>query len=277
MNYKKIIRLLPIPILLLVVCSIYVFFLIETNQLALDIDFKGGTQILATSDKQISETTLENDLKQYDANVRVARGVTGYSYIIDFDASIKSEDVLNTLKDYGYSFKEYSIQTVGPTTGAGFFQQALIVLAFSFIFMAVTIFVMFKNPMPSVFMILTVTADLVGTLTFIQILGIKISIATFAALLLLIGAAVGDNILFTSRILKSTNKNYDEIIKRAFKTGITMYATVQAAFAALLLISASSVITQIAAISIIGGTLDLMNSWILNLGLLMLYVTRKIK
>ena len=277
MNYKRLIRLLPIPILLLVVCAIYLFFLIETNQLNLDIDFKGGTQILATSDKQISEATLENDLKQYDANVRIARGLTGYIYIINFDASIKAEDVLKTLKDNGYTFKEYSIQTVGPSTGASFFQQSLIVLAFSFIFMAVTIFIMFKNPVPSLFMLLTVVADLTETVVFMQIIGIKISIATFAALLLLIGAAVGDNVMFTTRILKSTNKNYDEIIKRTFKTGITMYAAVQAAFAALLLISSSTVITQIAAISIIGGVLDLMNSWILNLGLLMFHVTRKIK
>ncbi len=277
MNYKRLIRLLPIPILLLVVCAIYLFFLIETNQLNLDIDFKGGTQILATSDKQISEATLEKDLEQYDANVRIARGLTGYTYIINFDASIKAEDVLKTLKDNGYTFKEYSIQSVGPSTGASFFQQSLIVLAFSFIFMAVTVFIMFKNPVPSLFMLLTIVADLTETVVFMQIIGIKISIATFAALLLLIGAAVGDNVMFTTRILKSTNKNYDEIIKRTFKTGITMYAAVQAAFAALLLISSSTVITQIAAISIIGGTLDLMNSWILNLGLLMFHVTRKIK
>lgn len=277
MNYKKLVRLVPIPILLFIICAVYLFFLIQTNQLALDIDFKGGTQILATSDQQLNDIKLESDLKKYDANVRVARGITGYSYIIDFDSSIKAEDVLKTLKDNGYSFKEYSIQSVGPSTGAGFFQQALIVLVVSFIFMAITVFIMFKNPIPSIYMILTVAADLTETIVFMQIIGIKLSLATFAALLLLIGAAVGDNVMFTTRLLKSEQKNYDEIIKRTFKTGITMFAAVQAAFAALLLISTSTVITQIAAISIIGGTLDLMNSWVLNLGLLMLYVTRKIK
>jgi preprotein translocase subunit SecF len=105
----------------------------------------------------------------------------------------------------------------------------------------------------------------------------KLSIATFAALLLLIGAAVGDNVLFTTKLLKSDPKDHYAIIKKTFKTGITMFATVQVAFASLLLITGSSVITQIAAISIIGGSLDLMNSWALNLGLLMLYIKRKIK
>ena len=277
MNYKKLLRLLPIPILLLIVCAIYLLFLIQTNQIALDIDFKGGTQIFATSDKQLSDTALENVLKQYDANVRTSRGITGYAVFIDFDASIKAQDVLNTLSQNGYNFKQYSIQTTGPAIGTYFFQQALIVLAVSFIFMAVTVFIMFRNPMPSLYLILTVASDLTETFVITQIIGIKLSLAVFAALLLLIGAAVGDNILFTTRLLKSTPKDYDAIIKKTFKTGMTMFAAVQAAFASLLLISASAVITQIAAISIIGGVLDVMNSWVLNLGLLMLFMTRKIK
>jgi preprotein translocase subunit SecF len=277
MNYKKIMRLVPIPILLLIVCSIYVLFLVETNQLNLDIDFKGGTQIVASTGLEVSDAKLESDLKQYDAVVRTSRSLNGYTVFINFDASVDSDAVLKTLSDAGYSFSQHSVQTVGPATGAGFFQQALIVLAFSFVLMAVTVFVMFKNPMPSIFMILTVTADLVETIAFIQILGIKISLATFAALLLLIGAAVGDNVMFTTKLLKGTDKNYDDIITKTFRTGITMFAAVQSAFMALLLISASNVITQIAIISIIGGTLDLMNSWVMNLGLLMRYITRKIK
>jgi preprotein translocase subunit SecF len=277
MNYKSLIRLLPIPILLLIVCAIYLLFLIQTNQIALDIDFKGGTQIFATSDKQLSDTALENVLKQYDASVRTSRGITGYAVFIDFDASIKSQDVLKALSQNGYNFKQYSIQTTGPAIGTYFFQQALIVLAFSFIFMAVTVFIMFRNPMPSLYLILTVASDLTETFVITQIIGIKLSLAVFAALLLLIGAAVGDNIMFTTRLLKSTQKDYDAIIKKTFKTGMTMFAAVQVAFASLLLISASAVITQIAAISIIGGVLDVMNSWVLNLGLLMLYMTRKIK
>lgn len=274
MNYKI---MALIPIILLIVCAIYLLFIIQTNQLALDIDFKGGTQIFATSDKSVDSNALKTILATYNANVRTATSVTGNAIFIDFDASIKAEDVLNTLNQNGYNFKEYSVQTIGPILGSSFFQQALIVLAISFIFMAVTIFIMFKNPMPSIFMILTVAADLTETIVFMQIFGIKLSLATFAALLLLIGAAVGDNVLFTTKLLKSDPKDHNEIIKKTFKTGMTMFAAVQVAFASLLIIAASTVITQIAAISIMGGVIDVMNSWALNLGLLMLYITRKIK
>ena len=274
MNYKL---MALVPLVILIISAVYLFFLAENKQIALDIDFKGGTQIFAESDKVIDANALKNMLSQYDANVRVARGITNYAVFIDFDPSIKPENVLSTLQQNNYKFQSFSVQTIGPVLGSSFFQQALIVLVFSFLLMAVTIFVMFKNPMPSIFMILTVLADLTETIVLMQLIGIKLSIATFAALLLLIGAAVGDNVMFTTKLLKSSSKNHDAIIKKTFKTGITMFGTVQVAFASLLLISGSAVITQIAAISIIGGTLDLMNSWLLNLGLLMLYIKRKIK
>jgi preprotein translocase subunit SecF len=266
-----------IPIAILIVSALYLFFMIENNQISLDIDFKGGTQIFAETDKAIDANTLKNLLSQYDANVRVARGITNYAVFIDFDPAIKPEAVLGTLQQNNYNFQTYSVQTIGPVLGSSFFQQALIVLAFSFFLMAVTVFIMFRNLMPSIFMVLTVLADLTETVVLMQIIGIKLSLATFAALLLLIGAAVGDNVMFTTKLLKSNSKDYDAIIKKTFKTGITMFGTVQVAFASLLLISGSAVITQIAAISIIGGSLDLMNSWAMNLGLLMLFIKRKIK
>lgn len=274
MNYKKM-ALIPVPFLIL--CAFYLLFLVQSNQIALDIDFKGGTQIFLESLTQVNPTQMENVLKQYDANVRVAKGLTTYTVIIDFDASINPGDVFSTLNQNGYNFKDFSVQTMGASLGADFFQQTLIVLSISFVLMAITIFIMFKNPLPSFYLILTVVADLVETLVVMQVIGIKLSLATFAALLLLIGGAVGDNVLFTTRILKSTQKNYDEIIKKTFKTGMTLVGTTMVALAALLIVAASTVIFQIASVLLIGMALDIMNSWVLNLNLLMWYVTRKIK
>lgn len=276
MNYKL---MALVPIIILIASTAFLLFLIvdPNHQIALDIDFKGGTQIFAETDKAVDANALENVLSQYGANVRVTKSITNYAVLIDFDPSINPDNVLSTLKQNNYNFNSYSVQTIGAVLGASFFQQALMVIAFSFILMAITVFILFKNPMPSIFMILTVTADLVETVALMQIIGIKLSLATFAALLLLIGAAVGDNVMFTTRLLKSDPKNHEAIIKKTFKTGMTMFGTVNAAFAALLLISGSAVIFQIAAISIMGAILDIMNSWALNLGLLMLYIKRKIK
>lgn len=274
MNYKKMALL---PIALLIICIIYLIFIIETNQLAVDIDFKGGTQIQIEYDKQISETELETILKQYDAGVRTAKGVTTYTIFIEFDSSIKAEDVLKTLNQNGYNFVDYSIQTIGPSLGKEFFQQAIFVLMFSFIFMAAVIFFIFRIPLPSFFLVLVVIADLVEALTFSQIFGVNLSLASFTALLLLIGYAVDDNILMITRMLKTEEKNYDKIIKTSFKTGITMVGTALVAMFALFIISASVVIDQIASVLIIGLLVDLLNSWVLNVGLMTWYVDRKLR
>jgi len=275
MNYKKMIVL---PIALLVVSAIYLMFLIETNNLVLDIDFKGGTQILAESERQINEAELENVLKEYEVGVRTARGITTYTVFIEFDASIKPENVLSTLKQSGYEFKDYSIQTIGPSLGTSFFQQASFALMFSFIFMAFTIFFIFKNPLPSFYLVLTVIADLTETLVFSQIFGLELSLASFAALLLLIGYSVDDNILLTTRVLKTTEGGtIDEKVRTSFKTGITMVGTALVALLALFIISASIVIDQIASVLVIGLLVDLFNSWILNVGLLQWYIERKMK
>jgi len=274
MNYKKMALL---PLALLVICTIYLIFITQTNQLAVDIDFKGGTQIIAEYGKQVSETEMENILKSYNAGVRTAVGVTTYTIFIEFDSSIKAEDVLNTLKQSGYDFEDYSVQTIGPALGKEFFQQAIFVLMLSFIFMAAVIFFIFRIPVPSFFLVLVVIADLIETLALSQIFGVSLSLASFTALLLLIGYSVDDNILMITRMLKTEDKNYDRIIKTSFKTGITMVGTALVALFALFIISASVVIDQIASVLIIGLLVDLLNSWVLNVGLMLWYVERKIK
>jgi preprotein translocase subunit SecF len=143
--------------------------------------------------------------------------------------------------------------------------------------MAAVIFFIFRIPVPSFFLVLVVIADLVEALTFSQIFGVNLSLASFTALLLLIGYAVDDNILMITRMLKSEDKNYDRIIKTSFKTGITMVGTALVALFALFIISASVVIDQIASVLIIGLLVDLLNSWVLNVGLMTWYVDRKLR
>jgi preprotein translocase subunit SecF len=64
-------------------------------------------------------------------------------------------------------------------------------------------------------------------------------------------------------------------MKRTFKTGMTLVATTIVALFALFIVSSSVIITQIASVFLIGMFVDILNSWVLNLGLLMWYVKRK--
>jgi preprotein translocase subunit SecF len=243
----------------------------------LNIDLKGGTQVSLESTSELTEQNIKNVLKDYPVEVRIARGLSGYTALIDFDTSINSTSVIDTLKANGYSSNEFSVSSLTSSLGASFFQQAQIVLAFAFLFMAITVFIIFRTGMPSFYVVLCGFTDIVETLAISQFLGIKLSLATFAALLLLIGYSVDTDILLTSRVLKTAEGELVKKIRGAMKTGMTMIGATAAALVALFVISASSVITEIASVLLIGLIVDILNTWVTNSNLLRWYVERKQK
>ncbi len=272
MNYKT---QAILPLFGLAFALIYLFYLISTTGLILNIDLKGGTQISFESKSELSENNIENILKDYEAEVRIARGVTGYVALIEIDSSIDSTEIINVLKNNGYSSADFSVSALTSSLGVSFFQQAQLVLLFAFLFMAITVFFIFKDPFPSFYVVLCGFADIVETLAISQFLGIKLSLATFAALLLLIGYSVDTDILLTSRVLKTAEGELKSKIKGAMKTGLTMIGATAVALTALFIVSASLVITQIASVLLIGLIVDVFNTWFVNANLLRWYIERK--
>ncbi len=259
-----------IPIIILMVSLAYLF-LVELN---LDVDLKGGSQISISTSQGVDRSNLEDILKEYDADVRIASGVSGYSILIKFDSSIDPEDILDKLNEGGYDFQDYSIQTIAPAVGGAFFEQATLALLAAFIFMAITVFIIFRSILPSSYVVLTGFADIVETLVLSQILGIELSLATFSALLLLLGYSVDTDILLTTRVLKTKEGELKSKIRGAMKTGLTMIGATGVALLALLIISTSPIIIQIASILLIGLMFDVINTWLLNAPLLGWFIGR---
>jgi preprotein translocase subunit SecF len=275
MNYLK---LVIVPIILVILSLSYLFWIVFTNNMNLDIDLKGGNQIVVTSKTAIDGSQLEGILKQYGASVRTAKGLSDYSVFIEFDASVNPDDVLKTLAASGYAFEknEYSIQSVEPVLGQSFFTQAMLALVFSFIFMAITTFIIFRKPVLSLRIIFSAFADMAGTFALSQIIGIKLSLATFAAMLLIIGYSADDDIMLTTRVTKGSGEINDRI-KGARKTAFTMFGTAIVALFALFVITESVIIDQIASIMLIGMMFDLINTWMFNAPVLRWYMEKMVK
>jgi preprotein translocase subunit SecF len=217
---------------------------------------------------------IEKVLADYHPSVRSARSLAGYTTIIDADASANTTEIVEKLRSAGYSFDSYSAQTVGPALGASFFAQAQVAMVLAFIFMAIAVFIVFRVPTPSFYVILSAFADIVEAFAVSQFIGIKLSLATFTALLLLIGYSVDTDILLTTRVLKSEGE-IGRKTRDAMKTGMTMLAATGAALVALFVMNAAPTITQIASVLLIGLVFDVMNTWITNAGLLRWYIERK--
>jgi preprotein translocase subunit SecF len=275
MNYKQ---AMMFPILLLVLSVVVLVFQLTSNGLKYDIDFKGGTQITGELQRSVSEADVEGLLKQYNANIRTSKSLSGVTTLfIGIDSSIDPSQVIATLASNNYMLTSSSVQTVGAALGQAFFQQAVFVLGFAFIFMAITVFIIFKIPLPSGYVVLCGIADITETLVISQLLGIPLSLATFTSLLLLLGYSVDTDILLTTRVFKTEGGETKSKVSGAMKTGMTMIGATIAALSALFLISTSPVISQIASVLLIVLVLDIVNTWGLNAPLLRLYMERKEK
>lgn len=272
MNYKL---LLIIPAILIIAALGSLALQLQDGGLKRDIELKGGTQLsLETS---ADAKVVGGLLKSFDARVRSASGLTGSILLIDVPIEKNATEIVPFLEGKGYQIESFSVQSVSPTLGESFFQQAQLALGIAFVLMAISIFIIFRKPLPSLYVVMAAAFDIIEALAFSQIIGIELSLATFAALLLLIGYSVDTDILLTSRVLKGGEGKVSDKIKGAMKTGLTMSGTTIAAVAALLVATTSTVLTQIATVLLIGLVVDIINTWFANAVLLRMYVERKEK
>ena len=270
MNYKV---LMLIPVILLAVSIAYTVYISFFSGINLSIDLKGGTQLTFDTDSYVSPQQIQKILG--NVNVRIGKSTSGYSVIIDGNENYDANKAVQTLKSSGYNVKDFSIQKIGPSLGASFFSQAKFALILAFIFMSITVFLIFRKALPSFYVVLSAFSDIIEAFAFSQLFGIELSMASFAALLLLIGYSVDTDILLTTRILRSREGDIAEKMKKAMKTGLTMSATTLAALVALYFFSGTSVITQIASVLLLGLLFDVINTWLMNASLLKWYVERK--
>ena len=173
--------------------------------------------------------------------------------------------------------KDYSIEMMGLSLGSSFFKEIIIALLIAFLLMAIVVFLYFRTLVPSGAVILAALSDIIITLSIVNLLGMRLSTAGIAAFLMLIGYSVDTNILLSTRVLKRKEGTEMERIYGALKTGITMSLTTLIAITAALIFTQSEIIKQILIILIIGLLVDLINTWIQNVGILRLYLERKAK
>ncbi len=269
-------QMVVLPLVLLLLAGVLLGYTTLTTGLPLTpgIDFAGGTAVTAfTSD---SKETIEATFSGYPL-LSVGEGIGNGKYIqfgpMD-DAQYRSLVALINEK-----YPDAKIDQIGETFGKTLQGQAFLALFFSFIGMAVVVFIAFRNLVPAGAVVLSAFADIAVTGAVMQIIGIPLSLGTTAALLMLIGYSVDSDILLTTRLLKRKGK-LDEKLAGAFRTGIIMTTTTLAAIAAMWVVSTAGqiqIISEIASVLIIGLFVDMMNTWMLNAGLLKEYILRREK
>ncbi len=263
--------ILPLVILLIAMAVLGVSTIMTGMPVQAGIDFAGGTAVTVfTSD---SKETIESYFSAYpllsiDESINNGRYLT-FGPMDDAEFRAFTQHVIERYPDAG-------IDQIGETFGQTLQQQSLIALLFSFVGMSIVVFLAFRSVVPSFAVVLSAFSDIVIAAAGMQILGIPLSLGTTAALLMLIGYSVDSDILLTSRVLKRKGK-LDEKLSGAFRTGFIMTTTTLSALVAMWVVATIGqiqIISAIAGVLIIGLTIDLVNTWLLNAGIIKWYVQR---
>lgn len=278
-QYKK---LMIIPFIILILSIIVIIGNIATTGDFINkgISLKGGMTLTVTTDQDINiddfQKYLREQLPQGDVGVRkLSQAGTAIGFIVDA-ADIEEKDLMAAVETRTGPLEKgkYSVEQMGSALGASFFRETIIALLVAFLFMGLVVTLYFKVFIPSMAVILCAFSDIVGTIAIVDLLGIKISTAGIAAFLMLIGYSVDTDILLSTRVLKRQEGTVFQRVIDAFGTGMTMTGTTLAALIVVLIVTQSEVLRQIMFILLIGLVLDIINTWIQNVGILRWYVEK---
>lgn len=267
-SYKP---LIAIPVIITLIALV----ILVTVGLTQGIDLKGGSTVVIQLQKDTSSSELKNIISNAINNDQVE--VTSIS---NGQATVEitgQADLIVLTNSLGGTGTIISFQSVGALLSAQALNQVYYAIAFAFIFMAITVFIVFRNFVPSMAVILAALSDIIIALGGMAIFGIPLSVASVGAILMLIGYSVDTDILLTTRILKRREGTINERALDAMKTGFTMAAAAIGSMVTLylvvvFLIPYASTLGQIASVLIIGLVADVLATWLMNLGILRWYM-----
>ena len=175
-------------------------------------------------------------------------------------------------------YTSYSYNDVTPSLSKSFMQKALTVVIVSAALSMLVVFIVFRDFIPSIAVLTGATCDIIIALGAMGLFGIPLTLASFAALLMLVGLSLDTDILLTIRVLKRTEGNPRERAYETMKTGLTMSTTALVAFSMLFILSLITHIPtyyQISSVAIAGLLGDLVATWNLNAVMILWHVERK--
>lgn len=219
---------------------------------------------------------LMGSLKTYNsssADSMLALAKDSYS-----GASSKYETiVLADLKSI-IPFSSYSYNSVTATLGAFFLQQIRNIVIIAFVLLAITVLIIFRNPIPSLTVVFGAGNDILIALGAMGAFGIPLGIASIGGILMLIGYSMDTDILTAIRILKRTEGTAAERAFSTLKTGTTMTTAAILSFAILFIVSYVTFIPtyfEISGVVLAGLFADLATTWLGNAAIILWYKKRQ--
>lgn len=265
-------------IIIPVIITLLALGIVLSGGLKEGIDLKGGSIAVLQLNQPVSNdqlaTMVQNSTGVQASLISVTTTGTNQSTVSIAGSAANVIEVASAVNGVA---SIQSFRSVGPLLSQQSLTQVYYALAFAFLFMSITVFIIFRNFVPSIAVILAALCDIIIAIGGMSIFGIPLSLASVGALLMLIGYSVDTDILLTTRVLKRREGTIVERAKDAMGTGFTMAAAAIGSMVALYLVVRffmpnAEVLDQIAAVLIIGLVADVLATWLMNLGILRWYM-----
>lgn len=271
----KLLKSYKLLIIIPLIVTLLSLGILLTHGLEESVDLKGGSIAELTLEKKMDQAELkaliQEKLKIKDVNII---SMKGNDATVQMGSDVQVNEFANALKG---TAKIKSYRSVGPILGKEAMNQIYWAVGFAFLFMSITVLIVFRNLVPSLAVIMAAASDIIIALGGMSLFKVPLSLASIGAILMLIGYSVDTDILLTTRILKQRKGKITERAIGAMKTGLTMSAAAIASMSALYIVTVfiipeAEVLSNIAAVLIIGLSADIITTWLMNLGILRWYL-----
>src|SRR3989338_708937 len=221
-KYYKLLLLVPAALLLFSLIYSAVFIQKNGDIVYKDVSLTGGT-VLTVFDTKADVDAIETAIKADfpDSGVRkISDFRTGGQKGFFIETKATPEEItpkVEGLLGYELTSDNSSVEFSAATLSQGFYKQLQMAILIAFVLMAMVIFIIFRSFVPSFAVILSAFADIMMTVTVVNLLGMQLSTAGIVGFLMLIGYSVDTDILLTSRVLKEKEGSINSRTWGAFK------------------------------------------------------------
>ncbi|MFA4982743.1 MAG: hypothetical protein WC588_00855 [Candidatus Micrarchaeia archaeon] len=188
-----------------------------------------------------------------------------------------SERLTQTLSR-NVQYESASFNQVSASLSDKFVERVVAVVIYSIIIVSIAVFLIFRTLVPSLAVLIGAACDLVIALGAMGLLGIPLTLASFAALLMLVGFSLDTDVLLTMRLIKRKEGTARERAYEAMKTGTTMSMALLLSFSCLFILAMVTHINtyfEISAVALVGLVGDLIATWMLNAPIVLSYMEKK--
>jgi len=259
---------IPLAVLSVALLVLAATFALTGSPVALGIDFTGGSEI--TVETTLSQEEVRQSFDEPVVSVQGVQGSNQYSVTFDNEADLSQ---IRATAEANEDMTVLSSGTTSPLFGGENQRLTLYGVLIAFGGMSLLAFALFRTFVPSIAIVISAFSDIVIPVAIMNLVGIKLSLGTVAALLMLIGYSVDSDILLNNHVLRRSGGFYESTY-RAMRTGVTMTLTSISAMAVMAIAATIFGIDLMASIGIVlvlGLTADLMNTYMLNVTLLRWY------